>query len=332
MPLSIGTFNVKDLFDAHDPRAQEPHVQDGSEPDSWMTRAELDAKLDVLSALLTRMDADVLGLQEVGSTRVLHELCDRLERRGGYGEPIVGTRDARGIGNAVLARVPVVASRVLTPPCLEFPVFQEGDPPPFGGRIPMRRGVVNPTIDGGALGLIDVFVVHFKSNRRVPMRDANGTLGPRSENVPSRVLAEGELRSLVWRASEALFVRGLVDEVLAQSAEAKVAVLGDLNDRPGSLVVRTVMGWGPGGLRSAAEAIEEPRRFSIIHRGKPDLFDYVLLTENLGVRTLSAHLYNEKLRDHGELVPDPQGHTPENTVRLAPTPDSDHAPLVVRFS
>ena len=51
--------------------------------------------------------------------------------------------------------------------------------------------------------------------------------------VTSRAFAEGRLRSLVWRAAEALFVRGLVDDLLAADREGHIVVAGDLNDHPG---------------------------------------------------------------------------------------------------
>jgi endonuclease/exonuclease/phosphatase family metal-dependent hydrolase len=306
MAFSLATFNVKDLFDAPEPAR----------------RAQVEAKLAWLAAMLTRMDADVVGLQEVGSVSLLGELVGRLEGRGGYGEPVVGTADDRGIRNAILARVPVLASQVHAPKSLEFPVFQAGDPPPFGDRIPMRRGVVQATVDAGPLGQVHVLVAHFKSNRRLFERDRNGGAPPWVDVLPARVLAQAELRSLVWRASEALFVRGLVDDLVLEDPSAQVAFMGDLNDRPGSLVTRFVAGMGPGELFSGADLVREERRFSILHKGKPDLFDYVFVTQNLRQRAIEGRLFNEALRDHGDI---PQGTEPDLVA------DSDHAPLVVRF-
>jgi endonuclease/exonuclease/phosphatase family metal-dependent hydrolase len=310
----IATFNVKDLFAA------------GPEPDG---EARVTAKLDSLSVTLGAVDADVVGLQEVGSIDLLDRLCDRLGAKGPYRERVVGTADSRGIRNALVSRVPLLGSLVHAPARLDFPVFRAGDPTPFGDRIPMRRGIVQGTVDAGSLGHVHVLVAHLKSNRRLLLSDDAGKV------LTARELAEGELRSLVWRCSEALFVRGLVDGLVSKDPEARVAVVGDLNDRPGSLVTRILCGDGPPGeLLSAAELIPAERRFSILHNGRPDLFDYVLVTPNLYARATGAQLYNETLQDHtlgGSAVsPERPGRTADEFAAVA-RPDSDHAPLAVRF-
>jgi hypothetical protein len=54
------------------------------------------------------------------------------------------------------------------------------------------------------------------------------------------------------------------------------------------------------------------------------------VTESLRAVATGAHLFNETLRDHGEL---PDGALAKGAAPLEPavSPDSDHAPLVVRF-
>jgi endonuclease/exonuclease/phosphatase family metal-dependent hydrolase len=303
MPLKLATFNVKDLFDAP--------------PGDPLARARLDEKLVTLAAVVARADADVLALQEVGSAAVLRELCARLDHGGGYGEPIVGTADARGIRCALLSRAPLLNATVHTADHLEFPGFVAGDPSPFGARIPLRRGIVHARVNGGALGAIDVLVAHFKSNRPVPLRDEAG-----EAMIPttSRAFAEGHLRSMVWRAAEALFVRGLVDELHATDADRNVVVAGDLNDHAASLVVRIVTGGGPNALAACAELVPEARRFSILRHGAKQQIDHVLVTQGLRKHVQSASFLNEDLRDHGDFDDD-----------APPAADSDHAVLVVSF-
>jgi endonuclease/exonuclease/phosphatase family metal-dependent hydrolase len=301
VPFVLATFNVKDLFDATDS----------------VSRAQLDAKLDWLAAKVGQLDADVLALQEVGSGEVLRALCSRLPDGGHYGAPLLGTADARGIRCAILSRRPVIASRVHTSSQLEFPSFFVGDPSPFGARLPLRRGVLHAEIDGGELGPVHALVMHFKSNRPVPLRSPSGTpLMPTS----ARERTEGELRSLAWRAAEALFVRGIVDDLLKDNLERNVAVMGDLNDAPQSTVVRIVCGDGPTALRPAAEQIPAGERFSHLHRGVPCQIDHLLLSSSLWARLQSARFLNHDLRDHSAIPLD------------QPTADSDHAPLVVTLA
>src|SRR5436305_1999276 len=145
--VALATWNVKDLFEG----------------------PGLDAKLEHLAERLAALDADVVALQEIGSEPALARLAARL----GYAPPMFATADARGIRNAALVRpgVGVRAWRVHTARHLDFPRFDPSDPPPFGERIPLRRGVLH--VELAPLGL-HVFVVHFKSGRPVP-HDAGPT-------------------------------------------------------------------------------------------------------------------------------------------------------------
>ena len=308
MALTLATFNVKDLFDAPAGDAA--------------ARAQLDAKLDTLAKIVARADADVLALQEVGSGDVVRALCARLDRNGGYGDPVVGTADARGIRCALVSRVKILEAAVRTADHLDFPRFYAKDDPPFGTRIPLRRGIVQARVDGGALGAIDIFVAHFKSNRPVPFRDASGDVVP---PTTSRAFAEGHLRSMIWRAAEALFVRECVDAVQASDPERHVVVTGDLNDHPSSIVVRTVCGGGSHALLPCAERVPEEARFSILRYGAKQQIDHLLASPRLHARATRAAFLNEDLRDHSAF----DDHDPLDTDPVA---DSDHAALVVSFA
>ncbi|WP_394847487.1 endonuclease/exonuclease/phosphatase family protein [Pendulispora brunnea] len=280
-----------------------------------ISKIHLNRKLDTLAAVVSKVDADVLALQEVGSESVLDRLRERLP--GMYGFRMVGTADARGIRCALLSRLPVRNYDVHATEQLDFPRFHEVDPAPFGARIPLRRGIVHAEVDAGALGVVHALVLHFKSARPVPFRRADGVA---VEPVTAREQAEGELRTLVWRASEALFVRGLVDDVAAKNPGHHLLVTGDFNDVPGSTTLRIVSGAEPNALRSATADALEGDRFSVLHRGDRAEIDHMLLSAGLRARMTRVRYFNEGLRDHS-LLP----------VHEFPTPDSDHAPLVVRF-
>ncbi len=310
MSFSIATYNVKDLFEATDAAGA----------------AHLDRKLEALAKTIDTLDADVIALQEVGSEAVLDALRARLLHAGTYAFRAVGTADARGIRCALLSRAQVRSWRVHTAERLDFPRFVATDPAPFGARIPLRRGVVHAEIDAGDLGTVHVLVLHFKSGRPLPLRAADGT---EMEPATARERAEGALRTLVWRASEALFVRGLIDDLFATRAD-NVVVAGDYNDVPGSVALRVVAGEGETALFSAADAfsseVPSPQpwlveRFSVMHRGAKSEIDHVLMSSPLRARVQSTRFFNEGLRDHTQLDPGEP-----------PPADSDHAPLVVRFA
>ena len=200
------------------------------------------------------------------------------------------------------------------------------DPAPFGTRIPLRRGIVHARVDAPGFGTVDVLVGHFKSSRPVGLRDAAGR-----EQAPSgaRARGEGTVRGLVWRIAEALFVRGLVDDVLrARGPDAFVAVVGDLNDDPGSTAVRLVRGDGPEELRDCAERVPREARFSTLHDGRRTQIDHVLATASLHTRLQDAAFLNADLRQHDPVLP---GTAAATAIATVPTIDSDHAPLVARF-
>jgi endonuclease/exonuclease/phosphatase family metal-dependent hydrolase len=294
--LSLATFNVKDLLP----------------PASDAARAALPAKLDWIARMLRTVDADVVGLQEVGSAELLAAIAERMGSATALGQ-VMGTTDARGIGCALLSRLPLIESRVHTAESLAFPVFVTGDASPFGARIPLRRGIVHARVET-PVGPVDVLVGHFKSSRPVGVRDAsNREVPPRT----AREAAEASLRSLVWRAAEALHVRGLVDAILAAWPGARVAVCGDFNDVPDSAVLRCLRAEGVGGLADCTTGVDLARRFSCLHNDSRVQIDHVLASESLRALLVSARFFNEALRVHDA-----------NDALAA---DSDHAPLLVRF-
>ncbi|MBS2018155.1 MAG: endonuclease/exonuclease/phosphatase family protein [Deltaproteobacteria bacterium] len=305
MSSRIATFNLKDFF----------------LPKNDSERAMVEAKVANVAKILRRANADVVALQEVGEEEHLTRLVSKELGDLGYGVPVMGTADRRGIRCAILSRLPVLWSQVHTQKTLSFPRFVEGDPDPFPGRIPLRRGIVHVRVDAPGLGEIDVLTAHFKSNLGVPLRTAEG-----EEIVDPSARGRGEaaMRSLVQRAAEALFVRGLVDDILKTSPDHHVCVLGDLNDRAESLPVRLVKGMGElasGMLKSCADLLPEERRYSCFHANEPSMIDHILVSERLYRHAKSYAILNEDLRYHGPHV--------------EPTPlteDSDHALCVVELA
>ena len=294
MTLRIATFNLKDFFFPRGPEDQ----------------GAVERKVDAAAASLRRANADVVALQEVGGRGMASILVEKVADLG-YGPPVMGTTDKRGIGNAILSRLPVLWSQVHEARALPFPRLFEGDPDPYAGRIPLRRGVVHVRVDAGALGEVDLLTAHFKSNLPSLLKNAKG------EEVPDANLhaaGESAIRSLVQRAAEALFVRGLVDGIFAQSPDHAICVLGDLNDLPESLPVRLVRGIDPSAKHHLKPAAP-PGAFSCFHGGSPILIDHLLLSDRLHRALTHFEVHNEQLRDHG---PPPEGEEPI-------TPDSDHA-------
>lgn len=298
MALRIATFNLKDFFPPFGPEDQ----------------GIVGQKIGLAADSLRRARADVIALQEVGGEQMAKKLIERVPELG-YGPPVVGTTDKRGICNAIFSKLPVLWSQVHTAKSLPFPRLVEGDPDPFAGRIPLRRGVVHVRIDAGALGEVDVLTAHFKSNLPSAIKSADGKELP---DANLHAAGESAIRSLVQRAAEALFVRGLVDEVFAASPDHAICVLGDLNDVVDSLPVRLVRGIAASpttGTKHHLRPSAPPGTFSTFHGGGPTLIDHILLSERLHASLKSFEAHNESLRDHGPHV--------EGSTLI--TVDSDHA-------
>ncbi|MGH7329373.1 MAG: endonuclease/exonuclease/phosphatase family protein, partial [Polyangiaceae bacterium] len=291
--LRLATYNVLNLFDPRNPGE----------------RKILDAKIAFLADRIVESQADVVGLQEIASEKLLFELISALEKHAKYTHHIWGTVDHRGIGNAAISRLPFLSSRVLTSPALDFPRFIASDPHPYGTRLPLRRGIVHVEVDGGALGPVDVLVLHFKSARGVPLRTNTGEpIMPES----SRDFGEAAMRALIWRAAEALFVRGAADALFA-AGKKNVAVMGDFNDSFESTPVRMVRGGGTAMLHGIVDGIDPARRFTVLHNGDKKMIDHILLSTALRDRSRKTRILNEQLHDHDAGVSD------------EPRADSDHA-------
>lgn len=304
MPLRIATFNLKDFF----------------VPRSDAERSVSPGKFANIMANLRRANADVVALQEVGEEQQVERLVNALADLG-YGKPVLGTADKRGIRCVILSRLPIVWSQVHTRASLPFPHFIEGDQEPFGDRIPLRRGIVHVRIESEELGEVDLMTTHFKSNLPVQKRARDGRELP---DLTAQSRAESALRSLIQRAAEAVFVRGLVDDLLRASPDHALCVLGDLNDHAESLAVRIVRGAiapGKDSLRTCAELLPPERRYSCFHGDDKTLIDHILVSERLFKVAKSFEIYNEALRYHGAHV-----------EPIAPTEDSDHALCVAEFA
>ncbi len=252
--------------------------------------------------------------KEIGSPAALTRIVERLPRGPEYTTQIIAPADKRGIANALVARLPVLAQWVHTADDLPLPVFVVGDAAPFPGRIPLRRPMPHARFAVGGLGAVDVLVAHWKSQHGTPLRRLDGS------DIPPANTAEwvqADVRALMARAAEALFVRDLIERT--QKDNPRVALVGDLNDTFESVPVRLVRAVDAG-LYGVAGVVPAPLRFSATHAGQRTQIDHILISNALKSALVSAEFFNTQLRDHGAL-----GET------TGPTPDSDHALFVSRF-
>jgi endonuclease/exonuclease/phosphatase family metal-dependent hydrolase len=145
--VTLATFNVLNLFDAHD----DPYYLDeGTDP-------KPEAQLAKLAEMIRRVDADVLALQEVENENVLKQFVDTRLGDMGYRNVVsFPSNDRRGIECSVVTRLPVgpVTS-------YRFVDFTDGS----GSTLRYQRDLLRVRILPPEAPAFDVFVVHFKSKR-----------------------------------------------------------------------------------------------------------------------------------------------------------------------
>ncbi len=196
--LRVVSWNVHDLFDEID-RTSPP-----GELDTVLTPAEVEAKLARIGAVLIRLDADVVLLQEVENLPLLERLAAGPLGGAGYRAFLHEGFDPRGIDLGLLARVPV-----------ESVLGHLDDRAPSGAYLWAR----------------DPLEVHLATGSR-PVALLGAHLVSRLQPADDR------------RRLQAARLRELADGLAAGPSRPLVMVLGDLNDLPDSAALAPLLGDG----------------------------------------------------------------------------------------
>jgi endonuclease/exonuclease/phosphatase family metal-dependent hydrolase len=194
--FSLATYNVENYLAA---------------PVPGRTAKPEEAKARVRDTLLI-VRADVVALQEMGSTNALLQLRDALLAGGldyPHWEHVTG--HDTNIHVAVLSRLPIVARRPHTNDS-----FLLDD-----RRFRVSRGFAELDLQVTPQFQVTLLVAHLKSKRPVPEAD------------------QAELRE-----HEARLLREKIDALLKAKPDAPLLVLGDFNDTRESKPVRAVIGRG----------------------------------------------------------------------------------------
>jgi endonuclease/exonuclease/phosphatase family metal-dependent hydrolase len=322
--LRIATFNVENLG--------KPIIPGAS----------LQERIWLLRPQLLRLRADVLCLQEVDS-----------ERPRGGGERRLAALDAlladtpydgfhrvstvsRSKGNyrdkhnlVILSRFPISGQRQIlhdfVAPPLHRPVAEKsecaGEPAPVEWDRPVLHAQLR--LNNGPM--LHVINVHLRAPR------AAFIAGQKQSQIWRSMSgwAEGFFLAAVKRAGQALEVRLLVDSLLDADADALIVVCGDFNADVHEVPVRTIRGdeEDAGNPHLAARtlvpverSLADSRRFSVVHHGRPQMLDHLLVSRPLLAWYRSVEIHNEALGD--ELV---------TSHAVRGSPESFHAPVVAEF-
>ena len=198
-------------------------------------------KKDWLAAQLGRMDADIIGFQEVFHEQALKQV---LAESGVYHKAAIRVANETGAGPVVglVSRFPLVGQpEVITafPESVRFGIeisndtFTEFSRPVLKARIRISDQVT-----------ITVFVVHLKS-KRPKYRDNRGP----DDQLEAAI---GKTISLMRRALEATALRAILLETMRGNDEP-VIVLGDVNDTGVAVTSEIITGSPPWRFADQAE-------------------------------------------------------------------------------
>lgn len=184
-----------------------------------------EAEKAALRAVLQRLDADVVALQEMGPPAYLEELARDLAREGLVYPHRAVAADGEPRRNALLSRLPLRAVR--THQDIAFPYL--------GQTTRLRRGLLEATLltAGGELTLI---VLHLKSPLSDDPRD------PRADAL---------------RRAEAGAVRDRLGARFPDPRRARLLLLGDCNEIPTGPAVQALRRRGRTELLRLAPAADD---------------------------------------------------------------------------
>ena len=291
---------------------------------------------------LVRLRADVLCLQEVDSQRpgngqprqlgALDALLDgtpyqHFHRASTLSRSTGALRDKHNL--VILSRLPLTDHRQVLHEFVQPPLHRAvaGSDADDAAPVEWDRPILYAALalDGGAT--LHVVNVHLRAPRAAFVE------GQKSDSQTWRTMtgwAEGFYLAAVKRAGQALETRLLVDRLFDGDADALIAVCGDFNADVYQVPVRTIRGdeEDAGNPQLAARTLvpvertlATSRRFSVVHHGRPQMLDHLLVSRPLLAWYRGVEIHNEALGD--ELV----------TARGVPgSAESFHAPVVAEFS
>ncbi|MES2262521.1 MAG: endonuclease/exonuclease/phosphatase family protein [Pseudomonadota bacterium] len=286
---------------------------------------EYEAKANWTAQQLDQLDADVIGFQEIFSQAALRDVLSRTRKyrdaiHAGFDPAPGATRLTPNV--ALVSRLPLVAPAAMYsdfPPGVvaDCAHVDAGNPDADRfARAPLHAQVLLP-----GERIVDVIVVHLKS-RRPDYRASDCGDDPLQ-------YALANLRSLVWRGTEAVALRVLLSKLMRDTGHPCI-VLGDFNDTADAVTTTIVLGAGvlsPPGQEmhgrmydcNQIQLRQDHLRhvgYTCIHEGHYTTIDHVLVSDHFNpaspraigevfdVTYLNDHLRQERpeTSDHGQVL------------------------------
>jgi endonuclease/exonuclease/phosphatase family metal-dependent hydrolase len=323
MLLRIATFNLENLDDG---AAVQP---------------SLAVRIQMMRPQLERVAADILCLQEIHSqgpagARTLAALDQLLSNTpyAGFNRQVTLTSsgqlyDQRNL--VILSRFSIISTQNIRDSAGPRPSYQmvTADPPDAKANpLEWERPLLYTQIDIGDGRTLHLVNMHLKS------KVASNVPGQKIDNYTWKTVsawAEGSFISSMKRVGQALQARLLIDSIFdTQGPGALIAIAGDFNAEADEVSFKAICGpvEETGNPAHAARVmipcennIPDSARYSLIHLGKGQMLDHIIVSRPLLKYFRGAEIHNEAL-------PDESGSFRQDTK----FPESDHAPVVAEFN
>jgi len=321
--VRIATFNLESLDDTK-----------GGGP-------SLEARIEALAPQIARIDADILCLQEVNAqkrklakTRVFSALQALMSATGLTGYHLAASTNRTGTGprdihNLVtLSRYAIETTEQLWHELVAEPrhEFATGEDAGKEAMLAWDRPVLYTRISLPDAAVLHLFNLHLRAPLACPVPGAKADQFAWNSVA---AWAEGFYMSEIKRAGQALELRLAVDGVFDADADALIAVAGDFNSEEHHTPVEILRGSEDNTANGALAArvmvpvehsLAADRRFTVIHQGRRQMLDHILVSRALLGHYRGSEIHNEALAD--ELV---------GYASVDASPASYHAPVVAVF-
>lgn len=249
--------------------------------------AEYARKTAWLGEQLRRLNADIACFEEVWDESALRDVVAASGLR--YTSIIAPGAEAGASGTPRLGlatRLPLLDVASLS----DFPPGMEVDVPELGKHASFERPVLHARLQATPDVVLDVLVVHLKSQRPKFLIDDSGR-ALEDRNDPA-IIARARLRALIIRGAEAAALRSTVARLLART-NTPLVLAGDLNDSPDSVTSQIVAAtsevaydrgardtalWHAADVQTGV-ALRRDVAYSHIHQGNPVVLDQIWVSE-----------------------------------------------------
>ncbi len=239
-----------------------------------MTPAKLREEMRRLAETIRRLDVDVLALQEVESRGFLQRFVQQFLQGAGYQSVVlVEGNDLRGIDVAVLSRFPVESVT-----SYRQVAFADA----AGTVRHFSRDLLRATILPPQGQSFEIWCVHLKSNANEPE------------------IAE----PIRW--AEVQQIRQIYDRTLAADPQARILLLGDMNDTLDSRSLRWLLGSPQHALQTLLQQLPAAQQVTYNRDRRRSMIDFILASPAMA----AAYVPGSYLILHGDLSSHGSDHNP----------------------